>query len=212
MNNLTLTNVSKTLKNRVILHDINLNLERGNIYGFSGKNASGKTMLFRAIAGLLRIDSGEINVFGKVIGRGKNNISFPESLGLTIENVGFWPHFTGAECLEALRRVKNAAPRTAVADALARVGLEPDDRRKYSQYSLGMKQKLAIAQAIMEKPELIMLDEPGNGLDEASVDMLAKILTEEKRRGALVMLASHDREYLETLCSRIIGIKDGVIV
>ncbi|MDR0859153.1 MAG: ABC transporter ATP-binding protein [Oscillospiraceae bacterium] len=208
MKTLTITNVCKTLKGREVLKDVNLSFESGNIYGFQGKNGSGKTMLFRAISGLVRIDSGEINVFGKRIGK---DVSFPESLGLTIENVGLWKQFTGAECLETLRRVKNKAPKTCVSEALTRVGLEPDDKRKYSAYSLGMKQKLAIAQAIMERPDLLILDEPGNGLDEAAAERLYNIISEEKQRGALVLISSHDGDFLQGLCDLTIKIADGKI-
>jgi ABC-2 type transport system ATP-binding protein len=129
-----------------------------------------------------------------------------------IENVGFWKQFTGAECLETLRRVKNKAPKACVGEALERVGLDPKDKRKYAAYSLGMKQKLAIAQAIMERPALLMLDEPSNGLDEAALKRLADIINEEKQRGALVLVSSHDSDFLAELCERIVKIADGEIV
>jgi ABC-2 type transport system ATP-binding protein len=205
---LKLKNVSKTLDKRLILNNISLDMAPGKIYGFNGKNGSGKTMLFRAIAGLVHISSGEIDVFGKKLGK---DISFPESLGLTIENVGFWPQFTGWECLEILRKIKKVVPQTAVGEALSRIGLDPADKRTYKQYSLGMKQKLAIAQAIMEKPRLLILDEPSNSLDEKTVARLAAILLEEKQRGALILLASHDYDYLSGLCDTIIGVERGEI-
>ena len=166
-------------------------------------------MLFRSIAGLVHIDSGEINVFGRIIGR---DISFPDNMGLIIENVGFWPQFTSIECLETLRRVNKVIPKSGMYDALNRVGLDPYDNRKYSAFSLGMRQKLAIAQAIMEKPSLLILDEPGNGLDDTSIDRLSAILQEEKDRGALILLASHDNDLLTNLSNNVIRISAGRIV
>jgi ABC-2 type transport system ATP-binding protein len=206
---LVLTEVRKTIKGRVILDGISLTLDSGGVYGFQGANGSGKTMLFRAIAGLVHIDSGAIDVFGKRIGR---DLSFPESLGLTVENVGFWPHLTGSECLEALRRIKNTAPKSSVRDALLRVGLNPYDPRKYAAYSLGMKQKLALAQAVMEAPSLLVLDEPGNGLDADAAERLRTIVREEKERGALVLLSSHEEAFLSDVCDSVVHISKGSVV
>jgi ABC-2 type transport system ATP-binding protein len=208
MGQLILTDVKKTINRRVILNNISLTLDSGGVYGFQGANGSGKTMLFRAIAGLVHIDSGAIDVFGKRIGR---DVSFPESLGLTIENVGFRPHLTGPECLETLRRIKNTAPKSSVRDALTRVGLNPYDPRRYAEYSLGMKQKLAVAQAIMEKPSLLILDEPGNGLDADAAERLRTVLREEKTRGALVVVSSHEGEFLREVCDSVIHISNGAV-
>jgi len=208
MGQLILNDVRKTIKGRCVLNGISLTIDSGKVYGFKGANGSGKTMLFRAIAGLVRIDSGTIDVFGKRLGR---DLSFPDSIGLTIENVGFWPHLAGAECLETLRHIKNTAPKSSVKNAMIRMGLDPNDTRKYSAYSLGMKQKLAIAQAIMETPELLVLDEPNAGLDGASIDRLRSILLEEKARGALVLVSSHEGELLNDVCDSVIHITDGTV-
>lgn len=209
MDTIKLTNVTKQLKRRTILSDINLTFEKGKIYGLYGRNGSGKTMLIRVIAGLILPTHGTIDVFGKRIG---TDVSFPQSMGLTIENVGFWPRYTGFECLKLLASIKNEISDEQINITLKRVGLEPDDIRKYRQYSLGMKQKLAIAQAIMESPELIMLDEPTNSLDEDSIQNIRKILIEERERGALLVIASHSKEDLKILADQVALISEGRII
>ena len=201
-------NYTKVIKGNTILNDITLSLEAGGIYGFYGHNGSGKSMLFRAIAGLLHPTKGEVSVFGKKIGV---DISFPESLGLVIESVGFWPYNTGYENLETLASIKNQIKGDDIRLALTRVGLDPDDKRKYSKYSLGMKQRLGIAQAIMEKPQLILLDEPTNAIDEDGVDKIRSVIKEEKERGATVLIASHNSDDLTLLCSRFFKMSDGVL-
>lgn len=208
MNTVKLINVNKIIKKRTILSDINLTLEKGNIYGLYGRNGSGKTMLIRTIAGLIVPTSGQIEVFGKTLGK---DISFPDSMGITIENVGFWPKYTGFECLNFIASIKKCIDKRQIEATLDRVGLDPRDKRKYGQYSLGMKQKLAIAQALMEKPSLIMLDEPTNSLDEESINNVRKILLEEKERDALVIIASHNRDDLEILADKTYRIYDGAI-
>ena len=157
--------ISKTIKHKKVLNDISLHLTAGHIYGFYGPNASGKTMLFRAIAGLIKVDKGTIDVFGERIGR---DIAFPRNMGLMIENASLWGNLTGYENLELLASIKKVISTSDIQNAMERVGLDPSDRRRYSAYSLGMKQKLALAQAIMESPSLLILDEPTNSLDEAS--------------------------------------------
>ena len=208
MSILKLTNVNKIIKKRTILSEINLSLTKGNIYGLYGRNGSGKTMLIRTIAGLILPTSGEIEVFGKVLGR---DISFPESMGITIENVGFWPKYTGFECLQLIASIKKKANNQQIATALDRVGLDPYDKRRFNQYSLGMKQKLAIAQAIMEQPDLIMLDEPTNSLDEESIKNIRQLLLEETERNALIIIASHNKEDLKVLADKTYQLTDGCI-
>ena len=208
MKNIILKGVDKVIKKICVLNNVNLELEKGKIYGLYGKNGSGKTMLIRMIAGLIIPTTGEVTVFGKTLGK---DASFPESMGLTIENVGFWPNYTGKECLRMVADVKQIIGEEEIDAALKRVGLDPDDKRKYKQYSLGMKQKLAIAQAIMEKPELIMLDEPTNSLDEETVEMLKDILIEEKERGALIIIASHDKEFLYNIADKVYVLSDGYV-
>lgn len=198
--------LTKKLKGKVILSDISLSLEEGAAYGFYGHNGSGKSMLFRAISGLIRPTEGTVTVFGKRIGE---NGAFPESIGLMIESVGFWPYYTGFENLKTLASIKHVISDTEIRRAIERVGLDPDDRRTYGKYSLGMKQRLGIAQAVMEKPNLLLLDEPTNALDENGVELARTIVQEEVLRGACVLIASHNREDLSLLCSRFFKMDDG---
>lgn len=203
-----LKNVDKTIKGRKVIDNVSLDLEKGGVYGFHGPNGSGKTMLFRAIAGLVRIDSGEIDVFGEVIGK---DSSFPRSLGLVIESVGLWDEYTGFGNLKLLASIKKKASGQDIRAALLRVGLDPDDRRTYKKYSLGMKQRLGIAQAIMEKPDLIILDEPTNALDENGKQLIREIVKEEKRRGATLLIASHDSAELALLCDAQFALYEGKV-
>ncbi len=200
--------LTKIIRGRTILNDITLELERGKIYGFFGRNASGKTMLFRAICGLIKPTRGEVRVFGKRIGV---DVSFPESLGLIIENVGFWEQWTGFQNLKFLASIKNIITDEDIRAAIRRVGLDPDDKRIYGKYSLGMKQRLGIAQAIMEKPQLIVLDEPTNSLDEEGVGLVRNILLEEKGRGATILIASHIKEDIDLLCDEKFKVEAGRI-
>ena len=209
MGRIILQDVCKTIKSKVILNHINLELEQGSVYGFWGRNGSGKTMLFRAICGLIKIDSGKISVFGDEIGQ---DVSFPPSLGVIIENVGFWDQYTGLENLRLLASIRKKIGSDEICSALERVGLDPADKRTYKKYSLGMKQRLGIAQAIMEQPELIVLDEPTNALDEEGVFQIRKVIQEEEQRGATVLIASHNKEDLNTLCERQFQLQNGRIV
>lgn len=201
-----LINVTKRIKGTAVLTNINLRLKAGRIYGMLGRNGSGKTMLIRMIAGLIRPTQGEVRVFGRQLGK---ELDFPESLGLIIENVGFWPSYTGLECLRVLAGVKKKIGEAEMRKALERVGLDPSDKRKYYQYSLGMKQKLAIAQAVMEQPDLILLDEPTNSLDEESVEAVREILLQERARGALILVASHNKEDIARLADETLTIAGG---
>lgn len=208
MNAIEIKNYTKVLKGATILSDISLSLESGGVYGFFGHNGSGKSMLFRAIAGLIHPTNGELSVFGKKIGV---DISFPESMGLVIESVGFWPYNTGFQNLETLASIKNKITGDEIKTAMTRVGLKPEDKRTYSKYSLGMKQRLGIAQAIMEKPQLILLDEPTNAIDEEGVVMIHNVIKEENQRGATILIASHNTNDLTLLCSRFFKMNDGVL-
>jgi len=208
MNAVEIRNLTKIIRGKVILNYINLELEQGKIYGFFGRNGSGKTMLFRAICGLIKPTSGEVVVFGKRIGI---DVSFPDSLGLIIENVGLWGQWTGFQNLKFLASIKNIINDNEIRAAIKRVGLDPDDKRPYRKYSLGMKQRLAIAQAIMERPQLIVLDEPTNSLDEEGVSLVRKILLEEKERGATILIASHIKEDIDLLCDYKFKVDDGKV-
>ena len=206
---LKVNNFSKVIKKTLILDDITLNLDNGKIYGFKGKNGSGKTMLLRAICGLIKPTSGSIEVNGKILGQ---DISFPENTGAIIEYPGFLPNLTGCENLEIIAKMQNKITRKDINEILSKVGLDPNDKKKVKKYSLGMKQKLGIAQALMEDPELIILDEPTNALDADGVAMIKELLIERKQIGKLILIASHDKEDLELLSDEIFTIENGKIV
>lgn len=205
MEKILVQNISKRLKGRDVLRNVNFCLDQGGIYGFFGANGSGKTMLFRAICGLIRLSAGEISVFGEKIGV---DISFPRSLGVIIESVGFWGEYTGMKNLQMLAAIRKKIGDDEIKSAIARVGLDPTDKRTYRKYSLGMKQRLAVAQAIMEHPELLVLDEPSNALDEDGAWLIRNVILEEQKRGATILIASHNKEDL-LHCSRKFKMADG---
>ena len=201
-------NIKKQIRGKVILDDISLDLNEGTIYGFHGRNGSGKTMLFRALSGLMHVDSGKIVYGDKELGK---EISILPNLGIIIENAGLYPYMTGVENLAYLAGFRKLIGKNEVCEVLERVGLDPSDRRTVNKYSLGMRQRLIIAQAIMEKPDVLMLDEPTNALDEAGVELVRNIILEEKKRGALILLASHNREDMQILADEVIHIESGRI-
>lgn len=206
---IVMENYSKKIKKAEILKHINLRFESGNIYGLKGKNGSGKTMLMRAICGLILPTGGSIRINGQVIGK---DISFPPSIGVLLENPAFLNGYTGFGNLKLIAGIQNRIDDDGIREALAKVGLDPDDQRTYRKYSLGMKQRLGIAAAIMENPEIIILDEPINALDESGALLVRDILIEHKERGAVIILACHDTQELEYLSDVIITISEGKIV
>ncbi len=209
MKALDITNLYKEIKGRSILSDINLELEKGKIYGFFGRNGSGKTMLFRAICGLIKPTKGTIKVFNEIIGE---EISFPRSLGVIIENVGLWPSYTGLQNLRYLAAIKSIISDEEIKKSILRVGLDPEDKRPFKKYSLGMKQRLGLAQAFMEKPDLIILDEPTNALDEEGIILVRNILLEEKERGATILIASHNKEDIDLLSDQKFKMDNGRLI
>lgn len=203
-----LKNVSKRLNDVTVLEDILLTLESGTIYGLKGKNGCGKTMLMRMMAGLIYPTSGTVSIDGEILHK---DIATPRSIGILIENPAFLPGYTGQRNLELLAGLTGKADRTQIAKTMSRVGLDPNDKRTYRKYSLGMKQRLGIACALMECPDLILLDEPINAIDEKGVPKIWEALQEEKQRGALIVLACHDTEELTSLADQIITIEEGKI-
>lgn len=202
-------NYTKIIKGNTVLKNINLTLEDGKVYGFSGINASGKTMLMRAICGLITPTEGEVIIDDQVLGK---DISFPPSVGGLIESPLFIDSMTGYKNLELLSTIKNVSGKEDIENALIKVGLDPKDKRKYRKFSLGMKQKLGIAAAIMEHPKLLILDEPLNALDVEAVQRVHNIVKRFKEENALVILACHAKEELEAMCDEIIYIENGAIV
>jgi len=206
---LTANNISKVIKGKTILSGIDISLESGCVYGFVGPNASGKTMLFRALSGLMSVTSGKITLDNKVL---KKDFSVLPSLGIVLENVSLYPNLTGYENLRYLAKFNQVASRADIIAALEKVDLDPADNRKYAKYSLGMKQRLAIAQAIMEKPNVLMLDEPTNALDKNSVARIRSLIDSEKKRGALILLASHNEEDIQLLADHVFVMEKGSII
>lgn len=201
-----INDVSKVIKGNTVLNHITMEMKSGNIYGLWGINGSGKTMLMRAICGLIKPSSGTIEMDGMVLGK---EFSFPENIGVMLENPSFLSGYTGYENLKLLTAIKDVIGPKEIRMALTAVGLDPDDKRKYKKFSLGMKQRLGIACAIMEDPELIILDEPFNALDDAGVSLVKKIILSLKKKGKLIILSCHDKEELETLSDKIFRLRDG---
>lgn len=208
-NKIVIQGLNKTIKGSPVLVDINLEFTGGKVYGLKGKNGSGKTMLMRAISGLIVANSGTITINGEVLGK---QISFPRSIGVLIENPAFIGNYTGFKNLQVLASIQKRIGDDRIREVLEEVGLEPDDKRTYRKYSLGMKQRLGIAAAVMEYPDIIILDEPINALDESGAMQVREILRKAKERGAIIILACHDKEKLEFLSDVIYEISDGKIV
>jgi ABC-2 type transport system ATP-binding protein len=203
-----LNNVTKKIRGSTVLHQVDLTMESGTVYGLWGSNGSGKTMLLRVISGLIYPTSGTAKVDGKRLGR---EIDFPDSLGLLLENPAFLDEYTGLKNLELIAAINRRASHDELVETLRRVGLDPEDKRTYHKYSLGMKQRLGLAAALMEHPDLLLLDEPTNALDVDGVALLEKLIQEEKARGALIVIASHDRHFLTAVSDEIYLVRQGLL-
>ena len=201
-------NYSKKLKGRNVLDNVSYKFEGGNIYGLYGRNGSGKTMLMRAVAGLIFPTSGEVIIDGKVLHK---EISFPKDMGVIIENMELMPQYDAYDNLKILGKIRKTATDDDINSTLEKVGLHDVKVKKVRTYSLGMKQKLAIAQAIFEHPKLLLLDEPTNALDEESINDIRKLLLELKEKGVLIIVASHNKEDIELLSDVKINMADGKI-
>lgn len=204
-----LEHVNKTIKGAAVLKDISCKFEEGNIYGLYGHNGSGKTMLLRAISGLIHLSGGEIRINGKTL---HQDISFADDTGIVIEHMELLPNYSAYDNLKILANIRKTAAEKDIREALRRVGLDPDSRQKVRKFSLGMKQRLNIAQAIFEKQKILLLDEPTNALDEDGVVRIYKLLREEREKGATILVATHHKEDLAELCDVIIKLSEGAIV
>lgn len=203
-----LINVTKIIQGSMILDHVNLKFESGKIYGLRGKNGSGKTMLIRAMCGLIKPSSGEILIDGKKLGE---DIDFPSSVGVMIENPSFLDNYTGFQNLQFLAMLKGGMQHEKIREVLKMVGLDPHDKRPYRKYSMGMKQKLGLANAFLGFPDLLLLDEPLNALDQAGIEHLKEILLQMRSENKLIVVSSHDKEELEFLSDIIYVIQDGKI-
>lgn len=201
-------NYTKKLKRRNVLDGISYKFEGGNIYGLYGRNGSGKTMLMRAIAGLIFPTEGRVVIDGKILHK---EMSFPKDMGVIIENMELMPQYDAFDNLKILSKVRKTATDEDINEALEKVGLRDVRKKKVKTYSLGMKQKLAIAQAIFEHPKLLLLDEPTNALDEESIGDVRKLLLELKEKGTLIIIASHNKEDIELLSDVKLNMVDGRI-
>lgn len=203
-----LTKVRKCFHGEEVLQELDFQVERGKAYGIAGNNGSGKTVLMKCICGFLPVTQGLIRVGGKYIGK---EIDFPESLGAIIETPGFLDHLSGRKNLEILADLRGNLTGRDISVALLRVGLNPGLTKPVAKYSLGMRQRLGIAQAIMEDPKLLILDEPFNGLDKHGVKEIRALLLEEKEKGKTILLSSHNSEDLRILCDRIFEMDAGAL-
>lgn len=206
MSEIIIENLSKTIKNNKILDNVNLTFESGHVYGLVGRNGSGKTMLLRAICGLIFPDSGKVIIDGKQLHK---DISFPESCGIIIENTDLLLNFSAFDNLKMLSEIKNTTNDNMIKSAIKSVGLDPDSKKKVKTFSLGMKQRLSIAQALFEDPDILLLDEPTNALDEDGVNDVRRILLEQKKKNKLIIIASHNKEDISLLSDTVISVSNG---
>ncbi len=208
-NKIEVKHVTKKFKEYKALDDISLSFETGKIHGIVGRNGSGKTVLFKCICGFLKTDEGEILVDGKKVGK---EIEAPPEAGVIIENPGFLPNYNGYQNLSFLACIRNKIKKPEIVAVIKRVGLNPRSRKHVGKYSMGMRQRLGIAQAIMENPSLLILDEPMNGLDNQGVQDIRELLLKLKEEGKTILLASHNREDISVLCDTVVEIDKGKIV
>ena len=209
MSVITVNHVDKYFGKIKVLSDVNAEFESGKIYGIIGRNGSGKTVLFKSICGLMPISSGNIEIDGKTIGK---DIDIPDNIGIIIENPGFLNQFSAYDNLKYLARIRGRIGKKEIVEVLKKVGLEDTGKKKVKKFSMGMRQRLGIAQAIVEDPEILILDEPMNGLDKHGVEDIRQILLELREQGKLILLASHNSEDISQLCQEVYEMDAGILV
>lgn len=208
MGYIAINNYTKKIKKRTVLDNINLTFDKGKIYGLVGKNGCGKTMLLRGICGFITASQGEIIINNIKVGNGK----FAPSFGTVIENTELYNNLTAFENLSLLSSFsKNRVDKEVINYWIKRFGLDPTSKKKYGEFSLGMRQRLSLAQAFMEQSELIVLDEPTNALDEKGIKEFHEIALEAKNNGATIIIASHSKEDIDILCDKIFCMENGKI-
>ena len=200
--------LTKTYGEHTVLSDVSVSFEKNKIHGLIGRNGSGKTMLLKCICGLTPVSMGKITVNGKVLGK---DTDIAPNVGIIIETPGFLPNYTGYHNLKFLADINRVVSKEQIRAAIQRVGLDPDSKKKVSQYSLGMRQRLGIAQAIMENPSVLLLDEPLNGIDKQGVQEIRELFLQLRNEGITIVLASHNKDDIELLCDCIYEIDDGLL-
>ena len=205
---ISVQSVSKSFGEAEVLHEVSHDFESGKIHGIVGNNGSGKTVLMKCICGFLLPTKGRILVYGRQVGC---DMDFPEDAGIIIETPGFLPNLTGMKNLELLASLRRRIEKGAIRQAIARVGLDPDMKKPVGKYSLGMRQRLGIAQAIMENPSLLILDEPLNGLDKLAVVQMRSLIRELREQGKTILLASHNQQDIEELCDTVCEMDAGIL-
>ena len=206
MSYIEVSNVSKKYKDKMLVEDVSFIVEKGEILGIVGLNGSGKTVLLKCICGLMDYSAGTIKVDGKVIGR---ECEYPKNMGVIIETPGFLPYHSGYKNLEYLASLRKKITKQDIKDVLVKVGLAGEEKKLVAKYSLGMRQRLGIAQAIMENPELLILDEPMNGLDKEGIVDVRKLLLDMKAEGKTMIVTSHNEEDIKVLCDKVIEMDKG---
>lgn len=209
MTTIEINHLTKEIHKNLVLQDVTMKMYSGKIYGLQGINGSGKTMLMRAIIGFIRPSSGTVLINDKILSK---DIEFPESIGFLLETPSFLDRYSDFDNLKILADIKRDLSEQEIRDTLSRVGLEPYDKKKYRKYSLGMKQRLGIAAAIMGEPDIVILDEPTNALDTEGIGMVKTILAQQKERGALVIISCHDLNLLKEISDEVFLLEGGKIV
>lgn len=203
-----ITNLCKSFKETKVLNDITIKIKKGNIIGIIGRNGSGKTVLFKCICGLVSPTKGTVKINNKILGK---DMDIPDNIGAIIETPGFLPNYNGFKNLKFLAMIKNQISNEHIKDTIKLVGLNPDSKKHVGKYSLGMRQRLGIAQAIMENPDILILDEPMNGLDNEGVKDMRKLFLSLKEQGKTILLASHNKEDIEVLCDEVYMMDKGIL-
>lgn len=206
--NISIEHVTKKIKDATVLKDICLEMKGGTVYGLQGKNGSGKTMLMRAISGLIRPTSGRIVINGEQLHK---NISIPRSIGLLLENPSLLPEYDASQNLKLLAKMQGGVPKEEIRQLIRDVGLEDAGHKKVEKYSLGMKQRLGIAAAILGSPDIILLDEPINAIDGEGVEEIRSLILSLKNEKRIIIVACHDKEEMNLLADEIVHLRDGRI-
>ena len=203
-----LENVTKVFGEQDALKNVSAKFGMGKIYGIVGRNGSGKTVLLKCICGLLHPTAGTVTVNGKIVGK---DVDYPENIGFIIETPGFLPRYSGLKNLKYLASIRGRVKEGEIRKYMGLAGLNPDDKKRFGNYSLGMKQRLGIAQALMENPDILILDEPMNALDSTGVEDIRMVLLKMKENGKLIIIASHVRDDIDILCDEVHGMEGGIL-